>query len=286
MKRIIFYLAFVSLTNMACEKSSKDESKTPVARVLDKYLYKEDIADIIPKNLSLEDSTIRVKNYIDMWVKKQAMMKTAELNLIEEQKDVSKELEDYRMTLLISRYKQLFLEQNLDTIITEKQIDDYYNAHPEIFKIYQPAVIALYIKILRTVPNIDVIRNNYRSARERDIQELKDFCEENAARHDNFNDEWIYFRDLIVDIPIRMDDQQSFLKLNKYIEVYDSTYYYFVNIKNYRLKNATAPIKFVKEQIQVGILNDRKEKLNRDLENNIYNNLLDNNDIEILNDKK
>lgn len=285
MKRIIFYLVFLSLSNMACEDGKKNESKTPVARVLDKYLYKEDIEDIVPKDLSPEDSTNRVKNYIDMWVKKQAMMKTAELNLIEEQKDVSKELENYRMTLLISRYKQLFFEQNLDTIITEKQIENYYNAHPEVFKIYQPAVIALYIKILRTAPNIDVVRNNYRSARERNIQELKDFCEENATRYDNFNEEWIYFKDLIVDIPIRIDDQQSFLKSNKYIEIYDSTFYYFVNIKNFRLKNATAPIKFVRGQIQVGILNDRKEKLNRDLENNIYNNMLDNNDIEIMNDK-
>ena len=153
-----------------------------------------------------------------------------------------------------------------------------------MFKIYQPAVIALYIKILRTAPNIDVVRNNYRSSRERNIQELKAFCEENTENYDNFNDEWIYFKDLIVDIPIRIDDQQHFLKSNKYIEVYDSTYYYFVNIKNYRLKNATAPIKFVKGKIQVGILNDRKEKLNRDLENNIFNNMLDNNDIEIISD--
>jgi len=284
MQRILFYLGILSLFFMACEEGKKDESKTLVARVLDKYLYKEDIEDIIPPGLSPEDSTNRVKNYIDMWVKKQAMMKTAEINLIEEQKDVSKELEDYRMTLLISRYKQLFLEQNLDTIITEKQIEDYYSAHPEVFKIYQPAVTALFIKILRTSPNIDVVRNNYRSSRERNIQELKTFCEENAENYDNFNDEWIYFKDMIVDIPIRIDDQQRFLESNKYIEVYDSIYYYFVNIKNYRLKNATAPIKFVKGQIQVGILNDRKEKLNSDLENNIFNNMLDNNDIEIMNE--
>jgi len=282
MRRILFYLLFLSLLSTACNEGQKDKSKIPVARVLDKYLYKEDIKDIVPENLSAIDSANRVRNYIDMWLKKQAMMKTAEINLIEEQKDVSKELEDYRMTLLISRYIQLFLEQNLDTIITEKQIETYYNSHPEVFKIHQPAVMALYIKILRTAPNIDIIRNNYKSSRERNIQELKVFCEENATRYDNFNNEWIYFKDLILDIPIRVDDQQKFLRLNKFIEVYDSTYYYFVKIDNFRLKNATAPIKFVKGQIQVGILNDRKDRLNRDLENNIYNNMLDNNDIEII----
>ena len=209
-------------------------------------------------------------------------MKTAELNLAEEQKDVSQELEDYRMTLLISRYKQIFMEQNLDTIITEKQIENYYNTHPEVFKITQPAVIALYIKVLKTSPNIDVIKQKYRSSRERDIDELKNLCMESAAEYDDFNNDWIYFKDLIVNIPVRIDNQEKFLKTNKYIEAEDNNYLYFVAIKNYRLKGATAPVKFVRGQISVGILNERKEKIIRELENNIYNNMLDNKEIEII----
>jgi hypothetical protein len=282
MKHLISILLVFSIAFFSCNKSEKEKGKTPVARVFDKYLYKEDLKDIVPAGLSPEDSSGRVRNYIDMWVKKQAMMKTAELNLAEEQKDVSQELEDYRMTLLISRYKQIFMEQNLDTIITEQQIEDYYNAHPEVFKITQPAVIALYIKVLKTSPNIDVIKRKYRSSRERDIEELKNLCIESAAEYDDFNNEWIYFKDLIVNIPVRIDNQEKFLKTNKYIEAEDNNYFYFVAIKNYRLKGATAPVKFVRGQISVGILNERKEKIIRELENNIYNNMLDNKEIEII----
>ncbi len=282
MKHLIFILLVFSIAFFSCNKPEKEEGKTPVARVFDNYLYKEDLKDIVPAGLSPEDSAGRVRNYIDMWVKKQAMMKTAELNLAEEQKDVSQELEDYRMTLLISRYKQIFMEQNLDTIITEQQIEDYYNAHPEVFKITQPAVIALYIKVLKTSPNIDVIKQKYRSSRERDIDELKNLCMESAAEYDDFNNDWIYFKDLIVNIPVRIDNQEKFLKTNKYIEAEDNNYLYFVAIKNYRLKGATAPVKFVRGQISVGILNERKEKIIRELENNIYNNMLDNKEIEII----
>ena len=280
MKQYLFLLIIATIF-FACKSKNIDESKTPVARVFDTYLYKEDLKDIVPKGLSPQDSSIRVKNYIDMWVKKQALMKTAEINLAEEQKDVSQELEDYRMTLLISRYKQIFMEQNLDTIITDKQVDNYYNAHPEVFRITQPAVIALYIKVLKTSPKLDILKRKYRSSRERDIEEVKNLCFEIGAEYSNFNDEWIYFKDLIVHIPIRIDNQEKFLRNNKYFEAQDSNYVYLVDIKNYRLKNATAPIKFVRGQIEVGILNDRKEKLIRELENNIYNNMLDNKEIEI-----
>jgi len=279
---LIIIVAVVGSLLFSCNKANKEKGKTPAARVFDKYLYKEDLKDIVPQGLSAEDSISRVRNYIDMWVKKQALMKTAELNLAEEQKDVSQELEDYRMTLLISRYKQIFMEQNLDTIITEQQIEEYYNAHPEVFKITQPAVKALYIKILKTSPNIDVIKRKYRSSREKDIEEVKNLCLESGAEYDDFDNEWVYFKNLILNVPIRIDDQEKFLKTNKYIETEDENYVYFVNIKNYRLKGATAPVKFVRGQISVGILNDRKEKLIRELENNIYNNMLDNKEIELM----
>jgi len=278
----MFIFLLIGIMFGSCNKVQKEEGKTPVARVFDKYLYKEDLKDIVPSGLSEEDSISRVHNYIDMWAKKQALMKTAELNLAEEQKDVSQELEDYRMTLLISRYKQIFMEQNLDTIITEQQIEEYYNAHPEVFKITQPAVMALYIKILKTSPNVEVIKRKYRSAKEKDIEEVKNLCIESSAEYDDFNNEWIYFRDLTLNIPIGIDDQEKFLKTNKYIEAEDENYMYFVHIKNYRLKGATAPVKFVRGQISVGILNDRKEKLIRELENNIYNNMLDSKKIELM----
>jgi len=281
-QHLIIIVAVVGSLLFSCNKANKEKGKTPVARVFDKYLYKEDLKDIVPQGLSAEDSISRVRNYIDMWVKKQALMKTAELNLAEEQKDVSQELEDYRMTLLISRYKQIFMEQNLDTIITEQQIEEYYNAHPEVFKITQPAVKALYIKILKTSPNIDVIKRKYRSFKEKDIEEVKNLCLESGAEYDDFDNEWVYFKDLILNVPIRIDDQEKFLKTNKYIETEDENYVYFVNIKKYRLKGATAPVKFVRGQISVGILNDRKEKLIRELENNIYNNMLDNKEIELM----
>ena len=286
MKYIFITLFLTSFALGSCNKVKKEEGKTPVARVFDSYLYKEDLAEIVPAGLSPEDSIARVRNYIDMWVKKQALMKTAELNLAEEQKDVSQELEDYRMTLLISRYKQIFMEQNLDTIITEKQIEDYYNAHPEVFKMVQPAVIAVYIKVLKSFPNLDVIKRKYRSSKERDIEEVKNLCEEAGGEYDDFNNEWIYFSDLILNVPVRIDDREKFLKTNKYIEAEDENYAYFVIIKNYRLKGSTAPVKFVKGQIGVGILNDRKEKLIRELENNIYNNMLDNNEIELMYENK
>jgi hypothetical protein len=228
------FLAFITGIVFSRCSDNHDKSKTPVARVYDKYLYIEDLAGVVQSGLSPTDSINKVKSFIDFWVKRQAMTKTAEINLAEEQKDVTKELEDYRMDLLIFRYKQKFIEQNLDTIVTQKQINSFYSDHENEFKLAQPAIKATYIKILKTTPNISMVRSLYRSSREKDLIQVSDYCKEQSASYKNYNNEWVYFRDLLIEIPVRVDDQEAFLKSNTYIEVQDSTFSYLVNILNYR----------------------------------------------------
>ena len=285
-KSIFLFFIGIGILVSSCSQTNKEEGKTPLAKVHDKYLYLEDIAEMIPDGISAEDSINKVKSFVDFWVKEQALTKTAELNLPEEQKDVSKELEKYRMNLLIFRYKQRFIEQNLDTVVTAEEIKTFYEEKEENFKLTQPAVKATYIKVLRTTPNISMVRSLYRSSRERDKQQLKDYCTENGAVYEDFNNEWIYFKDLIIEIPFRVDDQEKYLKSKTYIEVYDSVYYYLVNITNLRFKGAISPLVFVEGNIQSMILNQRKEKLIEDLQKNIYNNMLDKREIELFTEEE
>jgi hypothetical protein len=282
-KILIFYaiLLIGLVLQFSCDDKKKHQGKTPVARVYDKYLYKEDLAKVIPSGLSKEDSILKVKSYIDFWVKRYAMTKTAELNLAEEQKDVAEELENYRMDLLIFRYKQRFIEQNLDTIVTQKQITDFYQQHEKEFMLSQPAIKALFIKILKTSPNLSMIRNLYKSSREVDIKQVKDYCEEHSAHYNDYGDEWVYFKDIVIEIPTRIDDQELYLKTNTSIEAQDSAYLYLLNIKNYRLKDAISPINFVEGNIQSMILNQRKQELLNVIENNVYNSMIDKKDIEL-----
>ncbi len=279
--KIIFISALIGGGIASCKQPVQEEGKTPLARVHDKFLYLEDIADMIPNEIPPQDSINKVKSFVDFWVREQALTKTAELNLPEEQKDVANELEKYRMTLLIERYKRKFLAQNLDTVITAIEVNEFYENHQSEFKLSQPAVKATYVKVLKTTPNIGLVRALYRSSREKDKQELKNYCAEHAAVYDDFNSEWIFFKDLMIEIPLRIDNQENYLKSKNYIEIADSVYYYLVNIHNYRLMGATSPLVFVEGNIQGMMLNQRKQQLIDSLQTNIYNNMIDQKEIEI-----
>ena len=53
-------------------------------------------------------------------------MRKAEVNLSEEEKDLEKEIADYRNSLLIYRYQQDMLFQKLDTVVLEEDIQSLY----------------------------------------------------------------------------------------------------------------------------------------------------------------
>ena len=82
MKKLLFMVFVIIL--FSCKK---EETKTKLAQVNDKFLYLEDVAGLLPDDVTGEDSIIIIKNKIDLWVRKQSILKRAELNLSDEQKD-------------------------------------------------------------------------------------------------------------------------------------------------------------------------------------------------------
>ncbi len=263
-----------------------DKEKTPVARVYDKFLYKEDLAKIIPKDASKQDSMEKANNFIDFWVKEQAFTRTAELNLPEEQKNVANELERYRITLLIERYKRRFLLNNLDTIITKEQIQAFYDKHKEEFKLSQPAVKVDYVKVLSTAPNISKVERLYTSNLKKDKLKIEEYCNSHSALYQNFNNDWIYFHQLMLSLPLTVSNVGDFLKRKRNIAVKDSIYSYYVNIGSYRLKGEISPLTFVEDNIQSMLLNQRKRSLIDSLQKSVYNNMIDDGTIEIFDKKK
>ena len=52
-----------------------------VAKAYDQVLYKDDLKGIIPAGSSAKDSVNIIKDYIDTWLRKQAVIQKAEENL-------------------------------------------------------------------------------------------------------------------------------------------------------------------------------------------------------------
>ena len=123
----------------------ENNNKDAVARVYDSFLFEEDIAVVFPQNLSKEDSILFRANYINAWATEQLLLQKATLNIADEDGEIKNLVETYRKELLIDKYKQAVLQQDLDTLIGEDDIEEYYQKNKNIYKLNEDLAQLRYI---------------------------------------------------------------------------------------------------------------------------------------------
>ena len=280
MRYALLWMLPAFIFTMGCQSNQKTEKK-PIAKIHDQYLYLSDLKSVVPDNKTKEDSTMIAKNYIQDWIKRQLLLNKAEENLDPQSKDIRKQIENYRASLLIYRYQQQLIDQKLDTMVSQQEIATYYNENSSNFILDKNLARVLYIKLAENSPNMEQVRQWYKSDDEQDRTRLKDYCYQYAEKFDNFNNKWIDFNGLIQNIPYEIDRPERFFRNRRFLEVRDNSFYHFIRINDYKLKGSTAPLDYVEDRIKSIIINKRKHQLLEKLENDIYNEALNHNEFVI-----
>jgi hypothetical protein len=260
----------------------KNENKAkPIARVYDNYLYRDDIQSMIPEGTSETDSLQLVQNYIQAWIKKQLLIRKADLNLTSEQKDVEKQLENYRVSLIIFEYEKEYIRQYLDTVVSSEEIEQYYDNHMQDFILKNNIYDLAYIKLKKTTTNLEKAKKWFVSGKEENLLALEDFAFSNANDFSLKKENWMPFDVLIRIIPFDPATENILTRNNTIFELADSTANYLAKINAHKLKNSVSPLTFEIENIRNIVINKRKLKLIEGLENSIYKNAQTNGEFEV-----
>ena len=159
-----------------------------VAKMGDHKLYRSELEQLIPNGLSPEDSSHLAASFINSWATDKAFQDIAEQKLSKEEKDVSKELEAYRQSLLRYRFEQRYVAERLDTNVTGKEITDYYNSHKDNFKLDRPIVKARFMKIAKDSPNLQKIKKLMSSSDVDDVIAADSVAFNSAQRYVDYSD--------------------------------------------------------------------------------------------------
>jgi hypothetical protein len=209
------------------------------------------------------------------------VIRTAENNLSSKQKDFEKQLEDYRNSLIVFTYEKELIRQKLDTTVSTEEIKTYYNKNQNEFLLKDNIVKVWYVKMPANSAKTITIRNLYKSEAVTTKQLLEEYCKKYAVNYYIDDSSWLYFNDLLKEIPIKTYNQEDYLKNHRYIEMDDSLYSYFVNIKGFQVKESVSPLSFEKENVRKILLNKHKLKLIEEMQDGIFKEALKNNDFQI-----
>jgi len=252
-----------------------------VARVYDKYLFKSDLVNVVPYGLDPEDSASIVNEYIQLWIRNMLTLKKAELNLTDDLLDVEQQLEDYRTSLIVYNYERELLRQKLDTSVSSKEIETYYKENERNFQLRSNIIRLKYIKIPSKTPSLDKVRKWYKSEKEDDLEKLRKFALMYANNYLLEDENWLVFDEVLKEIPLSNYSLDDFNRNKRYFEINDGQYIYFVIIKGFMMKESRSPLNFEKDNIRNIILNKRKQALIEEMQQDIFNDAINNKEVEI-----
>ncbi len=267
---VIVLSAFVSCRAISDFLSSGDA----VAEVGSVKLYRSELNKLIPKGIAPEDSARLARQYINTWAMDQLFLNIAEEQLSKKEKDVTAELEDYRKSLLKYRYEKRYVNERLDTAVTEDLVEEYYEAHKDKFKLQRPIVKARYLKISSDSPSLAKIRRKMDSDKVQDILDADSLAYSSALKFTTWNNEWIDVSTLAREFAVDHSHLVASI-MDSWVEKTDTTgIMNLAYISSIMGEGRTAPIEYVTPSIKDMIISARKQELVVSLEQDLLKDAL------------
>ncbi len=204
------------------------------------------------------------------WVKRQVLLHQAENNLSAADLDFSKQLEDYRNSLVIYTYETQLIRQKLDTIVSEAEIEAYYEENKDNFQVRSTLVRAAYVILEEDCKHKDQFHKLMSDRDTLMLQNIDMLANDQAVKCYLDVDEWIRLDELTKVVPIEIYNTESFLKKNKYVRFDWNDLTCMVRFEDYLLEKSVMPMELVRDNIKEILLIRRKTELIERMKDAIY----------------
>ena len=271
------------LLGMSCDSLLKDHSdQEPIARVGELYLYKDDIAPLFTDNMSEGDSISFVTDYINNWASKQLLLSKAKINLSEGKlAEFDALVENYRTDLYTRAYKEALVQQGSDTVISQSELQSFYEKEKENFKLKEKLISLRFIHLPPQFMDKETVVDKLRNFKEADIEYLDSIGVQ--FKKLNFNDSiWVSASRVREEIPpLTLENQGRYLKKSQFFELQDSLGVYLAKITGVLDVNDVAPLTYIEPSIRQVLLNRRKLDYIRKLETEIIDEAIKEKEFEV-----
>ena len=272
------YLIFIFLISCSYVKDNNKKTNQILARVGDKVLLRDDII----YEESMGDSSAVFSNQINIWLKKQLLLKSAyqteELKSIIERK-----VQSYRDDLILYEFEKLIFMTNKIPEVRLEEVKKYYDKNINDFILPYNLVKALYVELPLDSPNLSSFISDFKNYPKVDKSSFRSYIYQFSEKSFLEDSIWIKFDDIIMNTNFPNNiDKNRFLKLNNYYRVNSDSKAQFFRFIDKKLVGDFSPLSFETDIINTIILNKRKQDLFNKLRDSIFFNSKEGLDYEIL----
>lgn len=277
MNRIVYILILI-VTVVACVEKQEEERLDDVllASVFEKNLYYSDILPMLQTEVSAEDSIQYSRALIEKWVRDAILMREAELN-IPEDLDIQKMVDDYRSSLILMTYKQNLVHSELDTLVTQSQLEGYYEEQKSQYKLSEAVLKLELIKISKDQANIKEVDKLWEDKRFEEINTMENEVFEFILKPENGWFTWVDIKALLPVSFWSINDIKGGNPRNKSTDKYK----YFIKVEDFVDKNGISPLSYIEDQVKKVILHKRQTEVLDNLIEELYDNYSNNNNVKV-----
>lgn len=276
---LIVFLATLML--QGCDFFRKHPNETVVAECYGKYLFVSDLQGLVPEGASVMDSIFRVNAFIDSWIQRQVLLHQAESNLSKEDLDLAKQLEEYRNSLIVYKYETQLISQKLDTVVSEEEIEAYYEDNKDSFQLRTTMVKVAYVILDEDCKQKDMFQKLMSDRDTLLLHNLDVLATYYAVSSYLDVDHWIRLDELTNTVPIEIYNVESFLKKNRFVRFDWDNYICMMRFEDYLLEESLSPLDLVQDDIREVILTRRKKELIDRMKAAVYEKALKNKDFQV-----
>jgi len=286
LKKVIYICSIIACfscdkINLLRSEGAQKRNEPIVASVGEAKLYLSDVDGIVPKGTAKNDSLVLIKSFITTWAKQQLLLQKAENNISEDQSNqIDQLVKDYKESLYINDYKESLINQQLDTIISDESIAQYYLRNNENFRLNEELLQIKFIYFGKDFLDKEEAIKKFKSNEIEDLEELENLTI-NFKDYQLRDSTWITYDQFLLKIPpFRYEKKENLLKKSKFIQKEDSLGVYLVAVNGVLKRNDIAPISYIKNNIKQLILHKRKIELVREIEKTLINDAIKNNEFK------
>lgn len=271
MRRFDHLIFLLLLTACINPKQQRQTIEDTLIRINDRTLTKREVEAQIPKGATSSDSLLYAESIAEKWVKEELIYDIATQNIEDEMDEINFLVEEYKRSLVSHRYCERLVKEKLATKITEEDMFKFYESYPEKFTLDNAILKGLFLKIHIDAPKLDEIKKWYQSDKPEDIERIEKYSIQNAVIYEYFYDRWVDFDDVMRNLPLKVDNEENFLRAKKSYEISDSTFCYLLHIQEYIPAKDHAPFDYAKQHIKELLVNKRKIDFLKNFEEDLYN---------------
>lgn len=267
MKKQWLIVLLLTVVAFSCRTEQADERKV-IAKTKTQVLYKDDVLDALPISLSPEDSITFVKSFVENWLHFTLLYEVADNNVSDNDSSLAKRVDLFRKELYINAYEQMFLQQKLDTLIPQKEIDEYYELHKNEYLLEHSVVKPIFIVFpLTKEREIAEVEKLFFPKKEIDLDALKDFCFQHCQKF-SFANQWVDLNALKQELPFEVRNEA--FPVGKSLKFEDTANVFFVKIEEQRGAGNRMPIELAHDKIAKTILQSRKVEMLKNMREKVF----------------